>query len=148
MNLTSLKSSKPLRCASVTGKMTQFPIVQSLSRLSARPKTLVCASAIGFYGDRGTEILTESSRPGTGFLPDVCSAWESEALAAAQWGLRVVCLRIGVVLSPKGGALAKMLTPFKLGVGGYHKPFWNKMDFFDHPKNGRRWKMRWSEKAK
>lgn len=103
-------------------------VVQSLAGLQIRPKTLVCASAIGFYGDRGDEILTESSPAGSGFLADVCSAWESEAMAAANLDMRVVCLRIGVVLSPKGGALAKMLLPFKLGAGGVigsGKQYWS-----------------------
>ena len=103
-------------------------LVQSLAGLQIRPKTLVCASAIGFYGDRGDEILTESSPAGSGFLADVCSAWESEAMAAANLDMRVVCLRIGVVLSPKGGALAKMLLPFKLGAGGVigsGKQYWS-----------------------
>ena len=93
-------------------------LVQSLAGLQHRPQTLVCASAIGYYGDRGDEVLTESSAAGSGFLAEVCSAWETEAMAAANMDMRVVCLRIGVVLSPKGGALAKMLLPFKLGVGG------------------------------
>ena len=103
-------------------------LVQSLAGLQIRPKTLVCASAIGFYGDRGDEILTESSPAGSGFLADVCSAWESEAMAAANLDMRVVSLRIGVVLSPKGGALAKMLLPFKLGAGGVigsGKQYWS-----------------------
>ena len=103
-------------------------LVQSLAGLQNRPKTLVCASAIGFYGDRGDEVLTELSAPGSGFLADVCSAWESEAMAAANMDMRVVGLRIGVVLSPKGGALAKMMLPFKLGVGGVvgsGKQYWS-----------------------
>jgi uncharacterized protein (TIGR01777 family) len=93
-------------------------LVQSLSKARTRPKTLVCASAIGFYGDRGNETLTEASAAGSGYLAEVCKAWEQEALEAVDLGLRVVCVRIGVVLSPKGGALAKMLLPFKLGLGG------------------------------
>ncbi len=103
-------------------------LVRSLAGLGHRPRTLVCASAIGFYGDRSDEILTESSVAGSGFLADLCSAWESEAMAAAEFNMRVVCLRIGVVLSPKGGALAKMLLPFKLGFGGVigsGKQFWS-----------------------
>jgi uncharacterized protein (TIGR01777 family) len=78
----------------------------------------VSASAIGFYGDRGDERLDERSAPGSGFLPTVCQAWEGAAAAAAAAGIRVVHLRIGVVLSPKGGALAKMLPPFRFGLGG------------------------------
>ncbi len=103
-------------------------IVKSIGAIEHRPKTLVCASAIGFYGNRGDEILTESSAAGTGYLADVCQQWEAEALAAEELGVRVVCVRIGVVLSPKGGALAKMLLPFKLGAGGIignGKQYWS-----------------------
>jgi hypothetical protein len=82
------------------------------------PRVLVGASAIGFYGDRGAEIMTETSPPGEGFLPDVCRDWEDASQPAADKGIRVVRLRIGVVLSAQGGALAKMLTPFRLGLGG------------------------------
>ena len=81
-------------------------------------KRQVSASAIGFYGDRGDTELDESSAAGSGYLAEVCEAWEKEADAAAELGLRVVKVRIGVVLSPKGGALAKMMLPFKLGLGG------------------------------
>lgn len=81
-------------------------------------KTFVCASAIGFYGNRGTEELTEDSVVGTGFLPDVCREWEAATEPAKQAGIRVVNLRLGVVLSREGGALAKMLLPFKMCVGG------------------------------
>ena len=84
----------------------------------AVPKTLVCASAIGYYGDRGAEILTEESTPGADFLASVCQEWEAAADLAAKKGVRVVHLRFGVVLSAAGGALGKMLTPFKMGVGG------------------------------
>jgi uncharacterized protein (TIGR01777 family) len=103
-------------------------LVQSLSKARTRPKTLVCASAIGIYGDRGSESLTEASAAGSGYLAEVCKAWEQEALEAVDLGLRVVCVRIGVVLSPKGGALAKMLLPFKLGLGGIigdGKQYWS-----------------------
>ncbi len=93
-------------------------LCETLAQLQSPPKTLICASAIGFYGNRGDEVLTEASPPGTGFLPDLCREWEAAAEPARQKGIRVVHLRIGVVLSPKGGALAKMLTPFKLGLGG------------------------------
>lgn len=93
-------------------------LVRSLVSGPHRPRTLISASAIGYYGDRGEEVLTESSAPGTGFLADVCREWELAALSAAESGVRVVCVRIGVVLSPRGGALAKMLLPFKMGLGG------------------------------
>lgn len=83
-----------------------------------RPRILVSASAVGYYGDRGDEPLTESSPPGEGFLPEVCVKWEREALAAQDRGVRVALIRIGLVLGPGGGALAKMVTPFKFGVGG------------------------------
>jgi uncharacterized protein len=89
-----------------------------IGQRSPPPKVLACASAIGYYGDRGDEILTEESASGSGFLPEVCREWEAACQPAADKGIRVVNLRIGVVLSPAGGALAKMLTPFKLGAGG------------------------------
>jgi hypothetical protein len=78
----------------------------------------VSASAIGYYGDRGSEVLREESPPGAGFLPDVCRQWEASTDAATRKGIRVVHLRTGLVLSGAGGALSKMLLPFKLGVGG------------------------------
>jgi uncharacterized protein (TIGR01777 family) len=83
---------------------------------------LVCASAIGFYGSRGAEVMTEASAPGEGFLADVCQAWEEATAPAAQAGIRVVHLRLGVVLSAAGGALATMLLPFQLGAGGVLGP--------------------------
>jgi len=93
-------------------------LVDSLLRLKQKPRLLIVASAIGYYGNRGDEILTESSTTGTDFLALVCRDWEAEASRAAARGIRTVMLRTGVVLSGKGGALPKMLTPFKLGVGG------------------------------
>jgi uncharacterized protein (TIGR01777 family) len=93
-------------------------LVDSLSRLKQKPRVLIVASAIGYYGSRGDEILTEASTTGTDFLALVCRDWEAEASRAAEKGIRTVMLRTGVVLSGKGGALPKMLTPFKLGVGG------------------------------
>lgn len=83
-----------------------------------RPHVLVSASASGYYGPRGDEAVSESDPPGTGFLAEVCVAWEREARAAEQLGLRVVRIRTGIVLDAEGGALAKMLPPFRLGVGG------------------------------
>lgn len=82
------------------------------------PRVLVSASAVGYYADRGDELLTEESSPGAGYLADVCKDWETEALRAESLGLRVVRMRIGVVLGKGGGALAKLLPPFKLGLGG------------------------------
>jgi hypothetical protein len=93
-------------------------LAEALAGLKRPPKTLLCASAIGYYGDRGAELLREESPAGTGFLAEVCREWEAAARPAAEKGLRVVHLRIGVVLSPAGGALARMLMPFKLGLGG------------------------------
>lgn len=93
-------------------------LVQALSTLSPRPSTLVCASAIGIYGDRGDEVLTESSPAGDDFLAGVCREWEQQADLAESLGIRVVKLRIGVVLGAGGGALAKMLPPFKAFAGG------------------------------
>lgn len=93
-------------------------LVQGIAQVSDRPRVLVSASAVGYYGDRGEEELTESASPGRDFLADVCVAWEKEALAAEKLGVRVVTERTGIVLGAGGGALAKMLTPFKLGAGG------------------------------
>jgi hypothetical protein len=93
-------------------------LVQGIAQAAAKPKTLVSASAVGYYGDRGEEELTETAAPAHDFLADVCVEWEREALAAQQHGVRVVTARTGIVLGAGGGALAKMLTPFKLGAGG------------------------------
>jgi uncharacterized protein (TIGR01777 family) len=94
-------------------------LAESLAKLKAKPKVFVAASAIGYYGDRGEEVLDENSGPGKDmFLVDVCQAWEAATLPASTAGIRVVNLRLGVVLSADGGALAKMLLPFKLGAGG------------------------------
>ena len=83
-----------------------------------RPKTLIAASAIGYYGNRGDEMVTDTSKPGKGFLADVCVEWEAASQAAATYGLRVALVRIGVVLGRDGGALAQMLPFFKMGAGG------------------------------
>jgi len=93
-------------------------LCEGLARMASPPRVLVVASAIGYYGSRGEELLDENSPPGTGFLAEVVRDWEAASQPAEAAGIRVVRLRIGVVLSPKGGALAKMLTPFKLGGGG------------------------------
>ncbi|HLI31187.1 MAG TPA: TIGR01777 family oxidoreductase [Solirubrobacteraceae bacterium] len=95
-------------------------LVEGIRALSAeqRPETLLCASAIGYYGARGSEPLDEEAAPGEGFLAEVCRAWEESALSARELGLRVVCLRTGVVLDAREGALARMLTPFRAGLGG------------------------------
>ncbi|MFM7206946.1 MAG: TIGR01777 family oxidoreductase [Planctomycetaceae bacterium] len=93
-------------------------LVEGIRRAGSKPAVLVSASAVGYYGNRGDEELTEAASPGHDFLADVCIAWEREAAAAEALGVRVVTARTGVVLGAGGGALAKMLTPFKLGAGG------------------------------
>ena len=96
---------------------TRF-LCDTLAGLARPPKTLVCSSAIGYYGERGADVLTEESSPGAGFLPDVCREWEAASEPAARKGIRVVALRIGMVLSPNGGALSRMLPLFRAGLGG------------------------------
>jgi len=93
-------------------------LVQGIAQAAHKPAVLVSASAVGFYGDRGDEELTESAAPADDFLARVCVEWEREALAAEASGVRVVTARTGIVLGAGGGALGKMLTPFKLGAGG------------------------------
>lgn len=93
-------------------------LVGGIGSAKQRPRVLVSASAVGFYGDREDELLDESSAPGSDFLAEVSRAWESEASRAGALGVRVVTPRTGIVLGLGGGALAKMLTPFKLGLGG------------------------------
>jgi uncharacterized protein (TIGR01777 family) len=93
-------------------------LVSAMEKLKHKPSVLVSASAVGIYGDRGNEILTENSAPGKDFLADVCVAWEREALRAGEFGIRVVTVRIAIVLGRQGGALKQMLVPFRLGVGG------------------------------
>ncbi|MCA9110262.1 MAG: TIGR01777 family oxidoreductase [Planctomycetaceae bacterium] len=109
-------------------------LCRDLAKLHRRPKVLVCASAIGYYGDRGTTILDESSPPGEGFLPEVCREWEAATKPASDAGIRVVNVRIGVVISKEGGALAKMLLPFKMGAGGKvgsGKQYWSWISHVD-----------------
>ena len=93
-------------------------LVKAIGRLRHKPSVMVCASAIGYYGDRGDETLIERSAWGNGFLTDVCRDWEREALRAREFGLRVVTPRFATVLGRGGGALPRMLTPFRLGLGG------------------------------
>ena len=93
-------------------------LATALAKSDAKPGVLVCASAVGFYGNRGDELLREESPSGRGFLPEVCREWEAASRIAAEAGIRTVNIRIGLVLSPTGGALQKMLPPFKLGLGG------------------------------
>jgi uncharacterized protein (TIGR01777 family) len=93
-------------------------LVKAIETMRHRPFTFVSASAVGIYGDRGNEVLTEESATGSGFLAEVCRAWENETAAAEDLGLRAAALRAGVVLTPAGGALAKMLPVFRAGLGG------------------------------
>jgi len=93
-------------------------LASTLAAMATKPEVLVNASAIGFYGDRGDEILTENSAPGTGFLAEVCKEWEQSTKAAEAGGVRVILARLGVILSKNGGALQKMLPIFQLGGGG------------------------------
>ena len=92
-------------------------IVRGLTGARTPPRILVSGSAVGYYGDRGDETLTETSPPGSGFLPEVCMEWEQAARQAEASGVRVITVRLGIVLG-KQGALGKMLTPFRLGLGG------------------------------
>ena len=93
-------------------------IVDTIAELDRRPSVLIAASAVGFYGDRGDEILTETSKSGKTFLADVCREWEAESRRAEDSGVRTVLLRTGLVMSKEGGALGTMLLPFKMGLGG------------------------------
>lgn len=106
---------KAIRDSRVVGTQT---LASAVAEMATPPCVIVCASAIGYYANRGDELLSESSPPGNGFLPEVCVEWEKAIAPAARAQTRIVHTRIGVVLSPKGGALAKMLLPFKLGIGG------------------------------
>ena len=110
-------TSKKLKIRKSRSKGTST-LSEHLAPLRQPPKVLVCASAIGYYGDRGEEILQEDSAPGSGFLPDVCREWEATTEPAVRRGIRVVHIRTGIVLSARGGALGKMLLPFRLGLGG------------------------------
>ncbi len=93
-------------------------LAEALAKANVRPQVFICSSAIGYYGDRGEEVLNEQSPPGSGFLPAVCREWEAATQPAVDAGIRTVLVRTGVVLSPRGGTLGKMLTPFRMGVGG------------------------------
>jgi uncharacterized protein (TIGR01777 family) len=95
---------------------------ESLAKLPQKPRSLICASAVGYYGSQGDRMLDEHSPPGDGFLADVCKQWEAAAEAARAAGVRVVHLRLGIVLTPAGGVLAAMLPVFKLGLGGVLGP--------------------------
>jgi uncharacterized protein (TIGR01777 family) len=111
---TAAKKAK-IRESRVAGTLN---LASALARAEEKPGVFVCGSAIGYYGDRGDEVLREESAPGTGFLAEVCQEWEEAATPAVQAGIRTAHIRTGIVLSPKGGALGAMLLPFKLGLGG------------------------------
>lgn len=109
------EKKKAIRDSRVLGTRN---VVDAISKLKDRPKVFVSSSAIGFYGERGDEEVTESSAAGDTFLADVSKAWEAESRRAEDAGIRTVLLRTGIILSKDGGALGTMLTPFRLGVGG------------------------------
>lgn len=97
---------------------TTRKLIEALAKLKPIPRIFLSASAVGYYGDGGDEELTEVSAPGSGFLADVCRDWESAAMRAESLGMRVACMRFGTILAKDGGALQRMLLPFKLGAGG------------------------------
>lgn len=109
------EKKKAIRDSRVLGTRN---VVDAISKLKKKPHTFIASSAIGFYGERGDEEVTESSAAGDNFLAGVCKEWEAESRRAEDAGIRTVLLRTGIVLSKDGGALGTMLTPFKLGVGG------------------------------
>jgi len=93
-------------------------LVAGIAKLAKKPQVLVSSSAVGYYGSRGDELLDENSAPAHDFIAGLCVEWEKEARAAESIGVRVVCIRTGIVLDPRGGALKQMLPPFKMGAGG------------------------------
>jgi uncharacterized protein (TIGR01777 family) len=109
------EKKKRIRDSRINGTRLLSDVLPTLDR---PPKAFVCASAIGYYGNRGDETLTEASGPGDDFLSDVCVDWEEATSGSAEKGIRVVNTRFGVILDKQGGALAKMLPPFRMGVGG------------------------------
>lgn len=109
------EKKKRLRKSRVEGTRT---LVEALSRLDTPPRVFVSASAVGYYGSRGDEEITDDSPPGEGFLTELSLDWEAESMKAQEFGARVVIPRFGIVLSKDGGALAKMITPFSFGLGG------------------------------
>ena len=111
---TAAKKVK-IRDSRVAGTLN---LASALAGAEDKPKVFICGSAIGYYGNRGDEVLREESAPGTGFLAEVCQEWEEAATPVVEAGIRTAHLRTGIVLSPKGGALGAMLVPFKLGLGG------------------------------
>ena len=113
-HLWSARYKETILSSRVEGTST---LAEALSRMSNPPSVLVSASAVGYYGSRGDELLTETSGPGSGFLADVCGRWEAAASAVSEAGIRLVVVRTGVVLSGAGGALKKQLPVFRLGAG-------------------------------
>jgi uncharacterized protein len=111
---TAAKKSR-IRDSRVAGTLN---LASALARTEDKPNVFVCGSAIGYYGNRGDEVLREESAPGNGFLAETCQDWEEATTPAVQADIRTAHLRTGIVLSPKGGALGAMLLPFKLGLGG------------------------------
>ena len=109
------EKKKAIRDSRVNGTRN---LVNALAGLKQKPKVFIAGSALGFYGDRGDDVMTETSSPGDTFLAEVCRQWEMESRRAEDLGIRTVLLRTGIVLSKDGGALATMMTPFKFGVGG------------------------------
>lgn len=93
-------------------------LVRAMGEAKNKPVRFLCANAVGYYGERGEESLTEGSHAGVGFLAETCKAWETEALKATGIGIQTACMRIGIVLTPKGGALKQMLPAFQMGLGG------------------------------
>lgn len=111
--LTAARKAKILN----SREQTTLFLTDALSRCTDKPKVFICASAVGFYGSRGDELLDETAEPGHDFLSQVCKVWERSTRQASQAGIRVVNLRFGAILSPRGGALGKMLPAFRLGLG-------------------------------
>ncbi|MCU1302484.1 MAG: hypothetical protein JWQ87_2768 [Candidatus Sulfotelmatobacter sp.] len=111
---TAAKKEK-IRKSRIAGTLN---LARALARAEEKPNVFVCGSAIGYYGDRADELLTEESAPGTGFLAQVCQEWEEATTPAVQADIRTAHLRTGIVLSARGGALGAMLLPFKMGLGG------------------------------
>lgn len=114
---TRWTATKKIRIRESRVKGTRL-LYEAVAALARAPTVFVCASATGYYGHRGDEVLNEQSASGTGFLAEVCRDWEAATQAASARGIRVVHSRFGIVLSPKGGALARMLPPFRVGLGG------------------------------
>ncbi len=125
LGLWTKKKKQKIRDSRVVSTTILGDIIANLKK---KPNTFICASAIGIYGDRGDEILTENSGSGKGFLADVCKEWEASAMRVEDLGIRVSMLRTGIVLDKKGGALKSMLLPFRLGFGailGDGNQFWS-----------------------